>query len=265
MPEIHATAFVDERAELADDVIIGPNSSIVGRVKIGAGTRMIGHAILNGPLTLGQRNLIYPFSCLGYAPQDRSYNPRHDGAGVVIGDDNVFRESVTINRATGEKPTTLGSHNYFMACAHVAHDVVIGSRNNFANSALLAGHAWVGDQVNMAGNAAVAQHCRVGRLAMIGGEAGITRDVPPFCMVYYTRRINSLNLVGMRRAGLRESIRPMTIAFDILFRQAHTNQSALEIIRDDEIYEDPCVREFVTFIEGSERGLTQYGGEFVGE
>lgn len=265
MPEIHTTAFVDPNAELADDVIVGPYSSIVGKVTVGAGTRLIGHAILNGPMTVGQRNLFYPFACIGYAPQDRGYDPKHDGAGVIIGDDNVFRESVTVNRATCQRPTTIGNQNLFMACAHAAHDVVVGNQCNLANSALLAGHAWIGDQVNMAGNAAVAQYCRVGRMAMIGGEAGITRDVPPFCMVYYTRRINSLNLVGMRRAGLRESIRPMTIAFDILFRQAHTNQSALEIIREDEIYADPCVRQFVEFIVASERGLTQYGGEFVGD
>ncbi len=259
MPQIHPTAFVDERARLADDVIIGPHCSVTGDVTLGPATRLIGHAIINGPATIGAGNTIYPFSCLGYAPQDRSYDPKHDGAGIVIGDHNVFRESNTVNRATGKTPTTIGNDNYFMACSHVAHDATVGSRCNFANSALVAGHAKIGDQVILAGNAGVAQFCRVGRLALIAGSEGITRDLPPYCMVYHTRRVSSINIIGMRRNGLRESVRPMTLAFDLYFRQGHTKVAALELIREDEVIEDPCVKEFVDFIASSEHGITAYG------
>lgn len=260
MPEIHPTAYVEHPELLADDVVVGPRSSLIGEVSVGAGTRVIGHAILNGPMVVGAGNVIYPFTCIGYAPQDRSFDCRVDGAGVVVGDGNVIRESCTINRATGPRPTTVGDGNYLMACTHLGHDVVVGNQCTFANSALVAGHADIADHVLLAGNAGVAQFCRVGRLSMVSGAEGITRDLPPFCMVYHTRRVSSLNLIGMRRSGLRDSVRPMTVAFDIYFRQGHTKAAALELIGEDEvIVADPCVREFVDFIEASERGITAYG------
>jgi len=259
LPQIHPSAFIDEQAQLADDVIIGPHCSVTGAVTIGPGTRLIGHVIINGPAAIGAGNTFYPFTCIGYAPQDRGYNPKEDGAGVLIGDHNVFRESNTVNRATGPLPTTVGSDNYIMACSHVAHDAQVGSRCNFANSALVAGHGRLADQVILAGNTGVAQFCRVGRLAMLSGGEGVTRDLPPYCMVYHTRRVSSVNLIGMRRNGLRDSVRPMTLAFDIYFRQGHTKTAALELIRDDEIIEDPCVAEFVQFIETSEHGITTFG------
>jgi len=263
LPQIHPTAIVEDSVEMADDVFIGPHCCVYGPAKLGPGTRLIANVIVNGPISLGQNNIVYPFSTLGYAPQDRSYDRTVPGVGVVIGNDNIFRESATVNRATKDKPTTIGDCNFFMACCHVAHDAVVGNNGNFANSSLLAGHCQIGDQVILAGTSGVAQFCRVGRLAMIGGASGVTRDVPPFCMVYHTRRINSLNLVGLRRSGLRDSVRPLMIAFDIVFRQSHTNQAALEIIRDDEIYENAEVKEFADFIADSKKGITQYGDEFA--
>jgi len=230
---------------------------IEGAVRIAEGTRLRAHVLLRGPLTIGRDNHIFPFCCLGYAPQDRSFDPDTDGAGTVIGDHNVIREGVTIHRATREGPTRLGSHNYMMAYAHLAHDVVVGDHCTLANGTMLAGHVHVADQVTFGGAAGVSQRCRVGRLAMLAGNESVTRDLPPFCTVYNSRFVSSLNLVGLRRAGHRDSIDPLKKAFDILFKQQHINSVATQRIRD-ELGDDPLCGELADFVDESTVGITTY-------
>ena len=257
MPDIHPTAHVDPQASLAPDVYIGPGCSVRGHVTLGPGTRLIAQVHLRGPLTLGQRNRVYPFACLGFAPQDRGYDPDHPGAGALVGDDNTFREGTTLNRATGDTPTTVGDRNYFMAYSHVGHDCRVRNDCTFANNAMLAGHCLVGDRVNLAGGSGAAQYCRLGRLAMISGAAGVTRDLPPFCTVHVTKRVSSLNLIGLRRAGLRQHILQLQRAFDIYYREGHTRPVAVARIRD-ELADDPLCLEFAHFLADS-RGVTAYG------
>ena len=259
MPRIAAGSNVDTQAELADDAEIGPGCVVEGRVTIGPGTRLIGNVYLHGPLTIGAENLIYPFCCIGFEPQELGFDATTNGAGVRIGDRNHFRESVTIHRATGEHPTTIGSDNYFMVNSHAAHDVVVGDGCILANGALLAGHVLLQDGVILAGNAGVHQFCRIGRLAIISGCEAIIQDMPPFCTSYETRKVGSLNLVGLRRAGYRQHIKPLQQAFDILYRHSHTNAAVVELI-EQKLGDDPLCAELAAFVRDSIRGITPYGG-----
>lgn len=257
MPSIHPSAIVDARAELADDVVIGPHCVIEGRVRIGAGTRLIARVFLQGPLVLGERNIIYPGACLGFPPQDRKFDPATEGAGVMIGKGNVLRECVTIHRATGLEPTRLGDENYLMVNAHLAHDVKVGNRCTLANNAALGGHVELHDGAILGGNAAVQQFCRIGRLAMLSGVTGITRDLPPFCICYKSRAVGSLNLVGLRRAGLRQHIQPLKEAFDILYRQRHSMPVAVRLI-EQRLGDDPLCQELARFVRSSKRGIVAH-------
>ena len=259
MPDIHPTALIDPEVELAPDVYIGPGCVLRGPVKIGPGCKLHGNAYLHGPLTMGANNRVYPFACLGFAAQDLKYDPAKLGAGLVIGDDNVFREGFTAHRATLDKPTRIGNHNYCMATSHVGHDSVLADYVTLVNGALIAGHVEIADRAVIGGAGGVHQFCRVGRLAMTAGGAVITRDLPPFCTVHYSKRVGSLNLVGMRRAGLRQSVNPMRRAFDLFFRSGHSVPKALELI-ESEVAGDPAVAEFVQFIRTTKRGITRYGG-----
>lgn len=259
MPTIHPTAFVDPLANLADDVFVGPYCIIEGRVTLGSGCRLVSHACLKGPLTMGADNIVYPFACIGYDPQDRKFSPDFEGAGAVIGDRNTFRESVTVHRATGEHPTTLGHDNFLMANAHVAHDCTIGSDCLFANSAVIAGHVEVGDKVILAGGAGVQQFCRVGRLSMLSGNEGITKDLPPFCIVHHTKRVGSLNVIGLRRNGYRDNIKPLQQAFDLIYKSGLTTPRAADQIEQD-LGDDPLCTELAQFLRTAGRGITQYAG-----
>lgn len=258
MPRIHPTAIVDPQAELADDVEIGPWCLIQGPVKVGPRCQLQERVSLQAPLALGAGNILHANVCIGRVPQDRKFDSVKGTGGVVIGQDNQIREGVTIHRATGSSPTRIGDRNMLMANSHAAHDVVIGNDCTLANGVLLAGHVTIEDRAILGGNAAVHQFCRVGRLSMISGGAVITKDLPPFCTVYSSRRIGSLNLVGLRRAGYREHIRPLRDAFDIYFRSHHAGPQALALITE-RLGHDPLCAELVAFIRASVRGIILYG------
>jgi UDP-N-acetylglucosamine acyltransferase len=261
---IHPTSIVDPRAEIAGDVQIGPACTIEGRVKIGPGCRLLGHAYLKGPLTMGRGNVVYPFAALGLEPQDRKFNPEHEGAGVVIGDGNIIREGVTIHRATAGRPTTVGSRNYLMGYCHLAHDVRIGDECVIANGVLLAGHVELADRVTMGGGAVVHQFCRLGRLAMQSGACGVVQDVPPFCVVYHSAALAGINVVGLRRAGLRQHIKALEAAFRVLFKERRAMNTALPLI-EKQSGGDPLVAEMAAFIRGSKRGICHYDGRRKGQ
>jgi len=257
--EIHPSATVDRRAELAEGVRIGPGCIVDGRVTIGANTELQAYVRVQGPAVIGSNCVVYSFACIGMPPQDRKFDPVKEGAGVVIGDDNVFRESVTIHRATGDRPTTIGHRNYFMVSSHAGHDAIVGNDCTLANGALIGGHVHVDDSVTLGGNCGVHQFCRIGRLSMLSGVTAVTQDVPPFCITYVLRYVSSLNIVGLRRAGYRDHIEPLQRAFDIFYREHHTNAVACDLI-DAEFGHDPLCKEFADFIRASKRGITAYRG-----
>jgi len=255
MPKIHPSSYIDEQVELADDVEIGPFCVIEGSVKIGPGCRLLHRVSLQGPLIIGEGNTFYPNVCIGFAGQDLKYDPAIPGAGTIIGDNNMFREGVSIHRATKDKPTTIGSRNYFMAYCHAGHDAQIGNECLLSNSFLLAGHTILEDRVIGGGSGALHQFCRIGRLSMIGGVVAVAQDVPPFCLVARTRRVSGLNVVGLRRAGLRDHIKPLHEAYRLFFLAQHTRPHALELIRE-KLGDDPLCIEFADFIDKSVRGIT---------
>ena len=176
MARIHPTAVVLGEVTLAPDVEVGPFCVIEGcpgPVSIGSGTRLMHRASVQGPCSIGERNTVYPGVTLGFPPQDLGFNPAEPGPGLVIGDDNVFREGVTIHRGKTQTATRIGNRNYFMVNSHAGHDCIIGDHNIFANGTLLAGHVEVADRVITGGNATVHQFCRVGRGAFVGGLTNI--------------------------------------------------------------------------------------------
>jgi UDP-N-acetylglucosamine acyltransferase len=261
--QVHSTAYVDPQAQLGEGVTVGPGCIVSGPVVVGAGSRLMAYAQLQAPLTLGPGNVVYPFACLGFNPQDRGYGPDDTSEGVAIGEGNIIREHVTINGGT-HRATTIGNRNFLMACAHVGHDCIVGDRNTFANSASLAGHVAIADRVNLGGGAGIQQFCRAGRLAFIAGNEGISRDLPPFCLVQHTRRIAGLNLVGLRRSGYRDHVKNLKRALTLLYRSNLKMTEAVDCI-ERELGDDALCRELASFVRGSERGLTPLAATRLGE
>lgn len=261
LAEIHPSAILEGDVRLAPDVSIGPWCRLRGPIEIGAGTRLDASVQLDGPLRLGAGNRLYPFVCLGFAPQDLGFPEREPGAGLEIGDGNVFRESVTLHRATSrEAPTRVGDRNYFMVNTHAGHDCRIGSRCVFANGTLLAGHVEVGDGVVTGGNVAVHQHCRVGRGALISGTMGLNKDLPPFFMLTGGNIAGSINLVGMRRSGMPSpEIDDVRWVFKTLYRKGLSPARAREELATRA--ERPRVAEYIAFIDSSQRGIVPGIGE----
>lgn len=254
MAHIHPTSIVDDQARLAPDVEIGPFCILQGAVTIGAGSRLVSHVHLKGPIVIGENNLIYPQVCMGFSPQSRREDPATVKAGIKIGNDNLFREGVTIHRASADIPTTVGDDNFLMAYAHLGHDVVMGNHNTLANTSLIAGHVHIADNVNIGGTGGVHQFCRVGRLSMISGTMGITRDLPPFVTVHQPVGALSLNIIGLRRNGYNKHIPAIKKAFKILFRERHANPVAVKLIRET-CGDDPLALEMADFVEQSKRGI----------
>lgn len=221
MAKVHETAQVGKECVLADDVVIGPHCTLMGKVTLGAGVELLGHAYIQGPVTIGARTILYPFTCVGFEPQDlkvvRGVTPT---AGVVIGENCKLREHVTVHSATkADVPTRVGDRVWMMVGSHIAHDCQIGNDVMFVNNAGLAGHVQVGDKATIAGHAIIHQFVRFGRLAFMSAGSAISTDVPPFCIAWGRNSVVGLNLVGMRRNGVaREDITHMKKAFREVYR-----------------------------------------------
>jgi UDP-N-acetylglucosamine acyltransferase len=254
-PRIHPTAIVSAEAELADDVQVGPFCVIEGKVRIGPGCVLRPQVYLRGPLTMGKNNTIYTGAVLGERPQHTKYND--EPTSVEIGDDNIFREYVTVHKGTSHSwVTRIGSGNFFMANSHIAHDCQVGNRCILANGALLAGHCVLEDQCYISGNSAVHQFVRIGRLALLSGTSCTTKDMPPFVMQQGINCIVGINVVGMRRAGISNAeIQAVHQAFHILFRSGLMTSVALEQI-DRSLSGSPAVAELAAFIRRPGRGIS---------
>ncbi|WP_071455749.1 acyl-ACP--UDP-N-acetylglucosamine O-acyltransferase [Gloeomargarita lithophora] len=226
----HATAVIHPGAQLHPTVRVGPYAVVGERVKIGAGTTIGAHVVIDGDTEIGAGNQIFPGATIGLEPQDLKY----DGSlsRVRIGDNNLIREYVTINRATraGEE-TVLGNHNLLMAYVHVAHNCVLENAIVIANSVALAGHVHIESRATIGGMLGVHQFVRIGRLAMVGGMSRIDRDVPPYMLVEgHPARVRLLNRVGLHRAGLAQGEEGQALkrAFRLLYRSGLTLSQALE-------------------------------------
>jgi UDP-N-acetylglucosamine acyltransferase len=266
MSQVHSSSVLSGDVRLADDVSVGPFCMLdatLGPITLGRGCRLIGSVHLCGPLTLGERNTLYPNVALGFSPQDLKWDTHVAGAGLVIGSGNTFREGVTIHRATShDAPTTVGNDNYWMANSHAGHDCRIGSGNIFANGTLLAGHVQIGDRVITGGNVTVHQHCRVGSGTMLSGTCGLSMDLPPRFMLTAGNLAGSLNLIGMRRGGMSgDQIDTVKWVHRTLYRTGRSPKAALELLRERE--SDTLVREYIDFIESSKRGICPARGKAI--
>jgi UDP-N-acetylglucosamine acyltransferase len=256
MPEVHPAAVVSPRAELAEGVRIGPYSIIGDRVRIGRDTTLESHVVVEGCTEIGERNRIHSFVSIGSAPQDVGY--KGEETRVVIGNGNLIKEFVTINRATTKKDwvTIVGDDNYLMAYAHIAHDCRLGNKIIMSNVATLGGHTVIGDHANLGGLVAVHQFVRIGAYAFVGGKSGVDRDVPPFMIVAGERaRLYGLNRRGLVRHGFsQEAIDGLKRAYRMLWRENRSFADGISRVRQ-EIPSFPQLEMLLSFFEGSKRGI----------
>jgi len=261
--QIHASAIIHPNAQLAADVVVGPFCVIGEHVTIGPGTRLVSHVAVDGWTEIGARCELHPFVSVGSPPQHLSY--KGEPTKVVIGDDNILREYVTVNRATvqGGGTTTIGSKNFLMAYVHIAHDCHLGSHLIMANAATLAGHITIGDYAIIGGLTGIHQHVRVGPYSMVGGCCALGQDLPPFMRAAggYRARIYGLNSVGLRRQGFStDRISVLKRAYDMLFRSGHRISEAAKLAKA-EFGDQPDVMKVLGFLEGTKRGICQSVGK----
>jgi UDP-N-acetylglucosamine acyltransferase len=247
---IHPTAVIDPGAELDPTVQVGPFAVIGNRVKIGAGTSVAAHAVIEGPTEIGIGNQIFPGAAIGLDTQDLKYDGGETG--LKIGNYNRIREYVTINRATGDGEfTVIGDNNLLMAYVHVAHNCFIEDDVKIANATSLAGDVYIESGAVISGVLGIHQFVHIGKLAMIGGMTRIQRDVPPFTIVEGNpARVRSLNLVGMKRSNFSSSeIAALKEAYRILYNSNHTLQEALDLI--DTAEKSAQVEHLLKFLQAS--------------
>lgn len=254
---IHPTAIIDPAAEISAAADIGPYCIIRGEVRIGARTRLLAHAYLEGKLTIGEDNIFYPYCSCGVAPQDKKY--KGEASETRIGNANSIREFVTIHRGTegGGMVTSIGDGNLLMAYVHIAHDVIVGNHTILANGVTFAGHVIVDDYANIGGLSAIHQFCRIGRHAMVGSRSVIKQDVLPYSITAsnHDAQVYGANRVGLERAGYSsESIEALQNAFRILTRAGLNTTQALCRI-EEEVPQTPEVATLLEFLRNSSRGF----------
>lgn len=244
---VHPTALVAPEAELGEGVTVGPYAVVEAGARVGEGTRIDAHAMIRGGTRLGARNVVHPFAVIGGDPQERTY--AGEPTRLEIGDGNVFREHVTVNRGSikGGGLTRIGSGGLFMTGVHVAHDCIVGDRIELANGSMLGGHAVLGDFVVAGGGVAVAPFVRVGARAFVAAGAMVERDVPPCVIAAGDRaQVRALNRVGLARSGVPEASRAaLERAFRVIFRGDLPRREGAASLSADA---DPFVRELAAFV-----------------
>lgn len=246
---IHPTAIIDPQATLAADVSVGPYSVIGPNVEIDAGSQIASHVVIEGPTRIGKNNRIFQFASIGAEPQDKKYGG--EATLLEIGDNNLIRESVTINRGTaqGGAITKIGNNNWIMAYVHIAHDCIIGNDNIFANNASLAGHVIVDDYVILGGFTLVSQFNYIGAHAFSAMGSVISRNVPPYVLVSgHMAEPVGVNVEGLKRRGFSDSqIRNIRQAYKLVYRSGLRLEDArhkLDLI-EQESGELNCFTEFL--------------------
>ncbi len=255
---IHPTAVIHPQAKLDSSVRVGPYVVIDARVELGANCVVGPQVYLTGVTKIGAGNHFHAGCVIGDAPQDLKY--KGAPTRVTIGDRNVFREHVTVNRSTTlEGETAIGSDNYLMAGAHIAHNCIVGSHVIMANTATLGGHATVQDRAFISGCCLVHQFCRVGMLAIMQGGSAVSKDLPPFTVARGDNGICGLNVVGLRRAGFSPAERlELKKLYHILFRSGKNIGQAVSAAR--ETFSSPGAKVMLDFIATAKRGVCTDGG-----
>lgn len=254
--QIHATAEVDSSASLGEDVeigaraYVGPGATIGDKCSIGRGSYIAENT------HLGENNKLYPYVILGTPPQDMKYHG--EKTRLVVGDSNVFREYVTINRGTsnGEEETRVGDRNFFMISSHVGHDCIVEDETIMVNNVQLGGHCYVETGAKLMGAAAVNPFVTVGKMAYVGGMTRVVRDVPPFMIMEGNpAKVRGVNEIGLRRAGYeQDKIDRLAEVYKKIYRTRELNRSKIfeRIESKDETIEE--VRYLVQFLQRSLEG-----------
>jgi len=256
MARIHPTALVDPSAELAADVDVGPYTVIGARATIGAGSVIGSHVVIANRTRLGARNRVFQFASIGEIPQDMKYGG--EPTTTTIGDDNVFREFVTVHAGTVQDrgDTTIGNGNHFLAYTHVAHDCVVGHSTVFSNNAQIAGHVHIDDWAVLGAYGGVHQFCRIGTHAMVGAGAKVLQDVPPFVTAAgMPAKPYGTNSEGLRRRGFSaEDLQAVRRAYKTLYREGRTLDEARSRIAAA-AETAPVLRPLAVFLAEPGRGI----------
>ncbi len=254
--KIHKSALVHPGASLGRDVEIGPFSFIGEKVTIGDGTVIKNHVTITGNTTLGKCNIVHPNAVLGAEPQDLKY--RGEYTSLILGNNNVIREGVTINIGTtgGGGKTVIGNNNFFMACVHVAHDCIIEDNVLLANGVLLGGHVVIERGAKLMGLVGIQPFVTIGRYAYVGGHTRIVQDVPPYVIIEgHPARIRQVNVIGLEREGFsKEQVSEIKKVFRVLFRSNGLNRikSLEQLERQKNI--SPEIEYLITFLRNTDKG-----------
>ncbi len=255
---IHPTAIIDPSAKLGDNVTVGAYTLIGPDVVIGEGTDIGPHVVIKGPTILGKNNKIFQFASIGEMPQDLKFKGEHTT--LEMGDNNIVREFVTLNRGTiqGGGATKIGNQNLFMAYVHIAHDCIIGNQVIFANNASLAGHVIVDDFATISGFCIVRQFTRVGQYSFVAGGSGVGKDVLAFTLVSgVPARARGLNLVGLRRRGFSaEQLLQLRRAYKVIYRQGLTTEEAIAVL-ETMVPGFADLQLLIDGMRGAERGIAR--------
>lgn len=253
---IHPTAIIDASARIGENVSIGAYSVIGAGVEIGPNCKIGPHVVIDGPTRMGANNTVYQFASLGGDPQDKKFKGEH--VTLEIGDGNMIREFVTINRGTGDGGgvTRIGDNNWIMAYVHIAHDCIIGNNTIFANCASLAGHCRVDDYAILGGFSLIHQFCQIGAHAFTSMGSSINRDVPPYVTVAGTfAEPKGINSEGLRRRGYSsDKVMAIKRAFKTLYNSGLPLAEARAQIAAQSNDVDE-LKLLVEFIDRSERSL----------
>ncbi|HNY63808.1 MAG TPA: acyl-ACP--UDP-N-acetylglucosamine O-acyltransferase [Deltaproteobacteria bacterium] len=257
-PLIDPTARISPDAKLAEGVVVGPYATIGAKVEIGPGTKIGPYCLVEGPTVMGAGNTLTGYASVGTAPQDHSY--KGEDTRLLIGDNNTFREFVTINRGTlkDNQETVIGSGNLIMAYCHVAHDCIIGDHVVMGNLATLAGHVQIHDRAIVGGLAAVHQFTRIGAFAIVGGGSMVSLDIIPYAKASGDRAgLFGVNTIGLKRAGFTpEQIKNVEKAFRMLLKQGLLLKEAIAAM-EEEFKDAPEVRRLTDFLKTSRRGIAR--------
>jgi UDP-N-acetylglucosamine acyltransferase len=256
MSRIHATALVDSKAELADDVEVGPFSIIGPKVKIDSGTWIGPHVVITGRTTLGKKNRIFQFASMGEEPQDKKY--AGEDTELIMGDNNYVRELCNFSRGTaqGGGKTIIGSNNWIMACVHIAHDCILGDNIIMANNASLAGHVVVGNFAILSGYTLIHQFCIVGEHSFTSFASHVNQSIPPYVTVSGEKaKAKGVNTEGLKRRGYTpEQVQQVRRAYKVLYRSGLPLEEAkLKLQEMAETSEE--IRPLVEFLDKTEKSL----------
>lgn len=259
--EAHPMSFVHPEAKIGNGVKIGPFCVIGPNVEIGDGCEFMANVVVDGHTKIGKNNKFFQFGSIGAPPQDNSY--KGEPTETIIGDNNTFREYVSIHRGTTKQDnkTTIGSNSLFMAYCHIAHDCTLGNNLTFANSVNLAGHVNIGDRVIIGGNTGISQFVTLGKGAYIGGGAGIDRDVPNFCTAMGNRvKLKGINIIGLKRQGNSKEIVSEVVDFYRTMEASALSPRAF--VSHPEFMEEwknnAIVQDIANFIKKSEIGIAPF-------